>query len=204
MAIKDRKERDKLDRRKLIIESATKLFLEQGYEKTSIRNIADDIEYSPATIYLYFKEKDEIFYVIHEQGFELLGQQFTLLNQIQNPFDRLIEMGKTYLKFGVENPDYYDLMFIMRAPLAEIECHANWDAGDNAFQYLVRTVSECLEQQLIKTGDPHIISMSVWSFVHGLVSLRIRDRFKSLNMDDDLSENLLLQSLDYFMRNIKA
>lgn len=204
MAIKDRKERDKLDRRKLIIESATRLFLEQGYDKTSIRNIADDIEYSPATIYLYFKEKDEIFYVIHEQGFELLGKEFTPLSQIGNPFERLWEMGKVYLKFGLENPDYYDLMFIMRAPLAEIECHSTWDAGDNAFQYLLNTVSECLEQGLIKAGDPNIASMSVWSFVHGLVSLRIRDRFKSLNIDADQSRSMLLQSLDYFMMTLKA
>ena len=72
MAIKERKEREKQDMRNLIIESATQLFLKQGYDKTSIRSIAEDIEYSPATIYLYFKDKDEIFYVIHENAFALL------------------------------------------------------------------------------------------------------------------------------------
>ncbi|ATP59047.1 TetR family transcriptional regulator [Pedobacter ginsengisoli] len=204
MSIKDRKERDKLDRRKLIIESATKLFLEQGYEKTSIRNIADDIEYSPATIYLYFKEKDEIFYVIHEQGFDLLNKEFVNHNQIKDPFERLAELGKIYLNFAVTNPDYYDLMFIMRAPLTEIKCHSKWEAGDNSFQYLLQTVTECLEQKLIVAGDPLIVSMAVWSYVHGLVSLFIRERLQSVDIEAEQNPNLLIQSLEYFLKTLKV
>nr|WP_068888411.1 TetR/AcrR family transcriptional regulator [Pedobacter panaciterrae] len=204
MAIKDRKERDKLDRRKLIIESATKLFLEQGYEKTSIRNIADDIEYSPATIYLYFKEKDEIFYLIHEQGFDLLNKEFTNHNQIKDPYERLAELGKIYLNFALTNPDYYDLMFIMRAPLSEIKCHSKWEAGDNSFQYLLNTVTECLDQKLIVDGDPLIVSMSIWSYVHGLISLFIRERLQSVNIEGEQNPNLLIQSLEYFLKTLKV
>ncbi|ETZ20541.1 TetR/AcrR family transcriptional regulator [Pedobacter sp. V48] len=204
MSIKDRKERDKLDRRKLIIESATKLFLEQGYEKTSIRNIADDIEYSPATIYLYFKEKDEIFYVIHEQGFDLLNKEFIHHNQIKDPFERLAELGKIYLNFALTNPDYYDLMFIMRAPLSEIKCHSKWEAGDNSFQYLLNTVTECLDRKLIVAGDPLIVSMSIWSYVHGLISLFIRERLQSVNIEGEQNPNLLAQSLEYFLKTLKV
>ena len=62
MGILERKERDREDMRRLILGAARQLFLEQGYEKTSIRNIADVIEYSPATIYLYYKDKNELFF----------------------------------------------------------------------------------------------------------------------------------------------
>ncbi len=72
MGITERKEREKQEKRTLILEAATKMFLEDGFDKTSLRNIADKIEYSPATIYLYFKDKNELFYAIQEKGFELL------------------------------------------------------------------------------------------------------------------------------------
>lgn len=205
MAIKDRKERDKLDKRKLIIESATRLFLEMGYEKTSIRTIADDIEYSPATIYLYFKEKDEIFFVIHEQGFELLNKEFLALNSITDPFERLSALGTTYLNFGLNNPDYYDLMFIMRAPLQEIACHDKWDAGDNAFQILVETVNAGIAAGMIRNEDPMVIAMTLWSAMHGLVSLYIRQRFQSMNkVDEPTLRNMLAQSKDFLIAGLKA
>lgn len=205
MAIKDRKERDKLDRRKLILESATRLFLKHGYEKASIRNIAEDIEYSPATIYLYFKDKDEIFFILHEQGFDILNQEFLKHETVADPFDRLKAIGERYLQFSIDHPDYYDLMFIMKAPLNEISCMDKWDAGDNAFQFLMKTVAQCIDQNSIKHTDPGLVAMTVWSFVHGLASLCIKDRFKSMQMGDDKSINaMLFQSLAYFMESMKA
>lgn len=205
MAIKDRKERDKLDRRKLIIQSATKLFLEQGYEKTSIRNIADDIEYSPATIYLYFKEKDEIFFVLHEQGFELLNKEFAKFAAIENPLERLRAIGHSYLQFAVDNPDYYDLMFIMRAPLNEISCLEKWDAGESAFSSLLQTVEQCMAQNLIPQTDPNIAAMTIWSYAHGIASLFIRERFQSMKMCG-VSElgPMLTHSMDYFLKSMQV
>ena len=62
MGVADRKEREKTEMQKRILDAARVLFLEKGFEKTSIRNIADLIEYSPGTIYLYFKDKNEILF----------------------------------------------------------------------------------------------------------------------------------------------
>ena len=61
MGIPDRKEREKQELRDLILKEARALFLEEGFEKTSLRKIAERIEYSPTTIYLYFKDKNEQF-----------------------------------------------------------------------------------------------------------------------------------------------
>ncbi|MFY8045852.1 MAG: TetR/AcrR family transcriptional regulator, partial [Chitinophagaceae bacterium] len=72
MTIAHRKQREKVEMRELILSAARSLFLEKGYYETSIRNIAEKVEYSPGTIYLYFKEKDEIFHSLHEEGFRKL------------------------------------------------------------------------------------------------------------------------------------
>ncbi|MGL1180856.1 TetR/AcrR family transcriptional regulator, partial [Vibrio parahaemolyticus] len=59
MGINERKEKQKLELKRLILDASMKLFVEEGFENVSIRKIADLIEYSPTTIYLYFKDKNE-------------------------------------------------------------------------------------------------------------------------------------------------
>ena len=58
MGINERKQREKEVMRGSILDTAMKLFLEEGFQNVSIRRIAEKIEYSPATIYLYFRNKD--------------------------------------------------------------------------------------------------------------------------------------------------
>ncbi|QRR00474.1 TetR/AcrR family transcriptional regulator [Dyadobacter sandarakinus] len=204
MAIKERKEREKQDMRNLIIESATRLFLKQGYDKTSIRNIAEDIEYSPATIYLYFKDKDEIFYVIHENGFSMLLAEFRKSQNIVNPFERLVAICKSYIRFAIENQDFYDLMFIMRAPLAEIECNNEWPEGQNAFAFLVQVIHECLDQQLIRPVDVGLQALSVWSMGHGLVSLYVRGRCTAMKFPEADMEQLLDDAVVNYLEAIRT
>ena len=89
MTIATRKERQKEELRTKILEVAKALFIERGFEETSIRNIAERIEYSPTTIYLHFKDKDDIFYALHQEGFILLNQYFRVLQNVEDPFERL-------------------------------------------------------------------------------------------------------------------
>src|ERR1700710_2546607 len=117
MGILERKEKQKLEIRKLILDASMKLFVEEGFGNVTIRRIADLIEYSPTTVYLYFKDKDEIFFNLHDIGFQKLQELNRNLDSIQNPLVRLHKMGENYLNFGMENQEYYNLMFIMREPM---------------------------------------------------------------------------------------
>jgi AcrR family transcriptional regulator len=178
MGISERKEREKQEMRDLILREATRMFIEEGYEKTSIRNIADRIEYSPATIYLYFKDKDAILFAIHEQGFQILLGRFEALNKISNPYERLLQMCDAYVQFAFEHPEYYDLMFIMRAPMKKLGEKEDWDCGFASYHYLCSTVQECLDGGYIKKMDVHEAAFFIWTIGHGMVSLAIRERFK--------------------------
>jgi AcrR family transcriptional regulator len=179
MGIIERKEREKQGLKMLILETATQMFLEDGFEKTSLRKIAEKIEYSPATIYLHYKDKDELFFDVHEKGFGLLFEKMQLLFEIKNPLERLHHMGEVYLSFAFENPGFYDLMFIMQAPMEWLskKNEIEWNCGKKNFNMLHQTVVECMELRLIKSDDANVTSMSIFSFVHGMVSLAIRDRF---------------------------
>src|SRR5688572_21211554 len=132
MGIAERKEKQKLEIRKAILDASMKLFVEQGYENVSIRKIADLIEYSPTTVYLYFKDKNEILFNLHEIGFLKMDEYTADLFTIKNPLVRLHKMGEHYIRFGIENPAFYDLMFILQAPMDALNGMENcsWKSGD--------------------------------------------------------------------------
>jgi AcrR family transcriptional regulator len=204
MGILERKEKQKLEIRKLILDASMKLFVEEGFSNVTIRRIADLIEYSPTTVYLYFKDKDEIFFNLHEIGFQKMQELNGNLATINNPLLRLHKMGENYLNFGMKNPEYYNLMFIEREPMKKLsEMGCEWTKGDTAIGLLKTTVSECMEKGHIAKGDAQLISLSIWSFVHGLVSLAIRERMEKFVPQKELLLPVMMVSLNWFVNNLE-
>ncbi len=176
MGIQERKTKHKEDLKKSILDAAKKLFLEHGYEATSIRKIAAEIEFSPTTIYLYYKDKNEIAHALHEEGFKLLSEKFSVLAQVEHPFERLKAMGRIYMHFALDNRDFYEIMFIIKDPIAGIsnECAEDeWDEGKRAFTTLVNTIEQCQQVGYFKGFEKNAFSMVVWSTMHGLCTMKI-------------------------------
>jgi AcrR family transcriptional regulator len=176
MGTKDRKLREKEQLREQILKAAREIFFEKGFDATSIRNIADKIEYSPGTIYLYFKDKDAIFHGLHEEGFQLLRQHLEFLRHVSDPFERLKAMGRAYLEFANRYPDYYDLMFVITNPLNALDDMDSWREGQAAFDLLVRVVQECMAKGHFAGHNAEVFAYLVWSALHGMVTINIRKR----------------------------
>lgn len=203
MGIAERKEKQKLEIRKRILEASMKLFVEEGFSNVSIRRIADIIEYSPTTIYLYFKDKDEIFYNLHEMGFLKLQEMNRNLDDIHNPMLRLHKMGENYIQFGLENPEFYDLMFIQPEPMDKLtEMGCEWQNGEAALTRLRDTLVECMEKGYIAKTDPTVLSLSIWSMVHGLVSLATRQRLEKLVPEKENVVPMLRHSLTWLVNTL--
>ncbi|MEY2705417.1 MAG: hypothetical protein RL407_1479 [Bacteroidota bacterium] len=178
MGIPERKEREKEELRERILTAAKTLFLEKGVEKTSIRNIADLIEYSPGIIYHYFQDKNEIFHALHQGGFHQLMSRMGVLASVSHPMERLKSMGTIYVQFAMENPDMYDLMFIKEAPIVHVSNsnEEQWKEGFGTFNFLRDTIKECIDKGHFQGHEVEALSYLIWSTVHGLVSLHIRRR----------------------------
>ena len=202
MGITERKERDRVEMRQRIIDAAIQMFLEEGYEKTSIRNIAEKIEYSPATIYLYYKDKDELLYDVQGHAFEKLDQAFRDNATAKDPIKRLEQIMFTYIRFGKNNPELYDLMFIIRAPMNVMKEKELWDNGHDSFGFLVQCIAECIEKKLIRYDDVMIAALSIWSMGHGLVSLDLRCRFKVMDMDEESVAAAIEKSVQEYLKLI--
>jgi AcrR family transcriptional regulator len=203
MSIVARKEKQKQEIRSLILEESMKLFVEEGFSKVSVRKIAERIQYSPTTLYLYFKDKNEILFYCCESGFKKMLEQNITLGLISDPIERLHHMGVNYLNFGLENPEFYDLMFIQEAPMsALIDMGAGWSSGDQALEALKMIVQDAMDKGLLVPAKVETVAMAVWSMVHGLVSLAIRQRLDKLVAAEEV-ENTMHESLDWLLKTMK-
>jgi len=172
----ERKEREKHEMREMILDAAKKLFMKEGFEHVTIRRIAEEIEYSPATVYLYFADKDAILCALQEVGFRELYKRQHLLTSIKNPAEKLRACGRIYMDFAMENQELYDLMFIMRAPMKAFQSPADWNIGKDAYEVLQSIITECIDQGYLNAPSPQIACFSMWALMHGVVSIFIRDR----------------------------
>lgn len=178
MSITERKEREKKEMRQAILDAALDLFQAKGYDAVSIRNIAEAIEYSPATIYLYFKDKNEIFFALQYEAAAVKRDHILPVANIEDPWERLVEFGRRYIDFGMKHPGLYDLLFIIRAPMESVENQECWALGMSVHQFFEDTVQACVDARHFKSTDTKTIAYTLWCFAHGLVSLFVRDRMR--------------------------
>ena len=203
MGIAERKEKQKQDIKKMILDASMKLFVEEGFDNVTIRKIADLIQYSPTTVYLYFKDKNEIFFYLHQLGFEKMIELNQNLAGIANPLMRLYKMGENYIQFGMTHQEFYDVMFIQRAPMECLSTMENceWSAGDSAIGSLRTLLEECMDKGLIQKAPVEVVAMAIWGLVHGMVSLAIRDRLIKIIPQEQLVK-VMHQSINWLLGTI--
>jgi AcrR family transcriptional regulator len=171
--------------REAILAAAMKLFLEESFEKTTMRRIAQAIEYTPGALYSYFKDKDEILFALHQRGFEQLFAMQAPALSIADPVERLRRLGEIYIEFALANPQTYDLMFIASKTGRSIEEAEDWQCGERAYAVVRDTMREIIEAgRLPATDDPEVAAFAAWSAVHGIVSLVIRNRCRIIAEED--------------------
>ena len=149
-----------------------KLFIAEGFERTTMRRIAEEVEYAPGALYQYFEDKDAILYALHQEGFDRLYSMETALDSVADPLDRLYRLGLTYMRFGLDNPEFYSLMFIEPGTSKKMP-EGGWPEGVRTFDYCLRTVEAAIAAGKFPKADPRVAAFAMWSMVHGLVSLLI-------------------------------
>jgi len=177
MGSNERREREKLELRRKILETARKMFLSEGYEAVTMRKIAQKIEYSPTAIYLHFKDKDALFGELCRQDFLRLAQALSGIAEIKDPIEQLRRMGRAYLDFALEFPNHYRLMFMTPHPV-EAEGMENLQKGnpeEDAYAFLKQIVAAAIKAERFRPEytDAELIAQTFWAGIHGVASLQI-------------------------------
>ena len=142
MGIIERREKEKNRMKEKIIKASIKIFVKNGYENTSMRKIAQEIEYSPTTIYLYFKNKTELFYHIHEYLFEKLYTDLSSKTDFETSTEKLHFIAKSFVSFAINNKESYRLMLIIKTPSTGINNENNWNFGIKCLTLFENAINE--------------------------------------------------------------
>lgn len=143
-----------------------------------MRQVAERIGYSATTIYLYFKDKDDLLFTVVDQGFEQFGRELQQAADSSNdPVERIEAIGRAYIAFGLKNPGHYQLMFMQRSDFLT-GCRPGEQVPRIAsFGVLQQVVQQALDAGVLRPGELQSYSDTLWATVHGLVALVISKHF---------------------------
>lgn len=107
MSITKRREREKKQRENDIINAAEKLFFSKGYDDVSMNDIAREVELSTATLYLYFQNKESLYFAIVLRGTGILNEMIKQeVDRAKTGIDKVAAFRKAYYEFTRQYPDY--------------------------------------------------------------------------------------------------
>jgi AcrR family transcriptional regulator len=196
--------------RNAIVHSARDLFVRQGFESFSMRKLAKKLGCSHGNIYVYFKDKQQLFDAVVEDSFAQLACALRDL-QGQHPNDpvrMLKEAGRIYVNFGRQNPHAYEFAFILRrtGPARPWKPHS-------AFAFLRNTIKACIDDGLFRPLGVDTATQAVWAAVHGVTSLLIARPTFPWVPSEQLIERVIDSAVDSLLstkgsknmrRNVKA
>jgi AcrR family transcriptional regulator len=173
-ASRHRRDQEKEELRSIILKAAGELFLEQGYDHFSMRQLAERIGYSVATPYLYFRDKDDLLFTVVDEGFVRFKQQLSqAASSNDDPWERLMELSRAYVSFGLRNPVYYQLMFMWRTDFLTQTSTDEEQPRIAAFLVLRDGIQYAMDAGVMQSGDVESYSDLFWATVHGIVALSI-------------------------------
>jgi AcrR family transcriptional regulator len=176
---RDIKEIEKI--REKILERAMEIINAEGFTGMTMRKIASRMEMSATNIYNYFANKDEIYINILIRGFKMLYENLqSEFDGDRDPITRGKKIIKAYLFFGIQNYNYYEIMFSPALPKyndyvgTPLENLASVEMGysKKIMDLSMSAVSDIMS--LNKNSKPEINEMrmiEVWSMLHGMISL---------------------------------
>ncbi len=176
MGIIEKRARHKEEFRREILNSARDMFINDGYDGFSMRKLAEKIDYSPTTIYLYFKNKDDLLFAICEEFF---AHFFAELNRIrsvsQEPIETLRQAFLYLIEFGLKNPNQYKVIFFTKSSVygTHEEFVQRESMARNVYFAFKEMVRGCIEAGRFMEMDEDVITQSMAIASHGLVTMAL-------------------------------
>lgn len=164
-------------RREQILHTALDLFGAHGIEHVTTRQIARAVGISQPSLYAHFGSLDEIAVELCCRAFDLLYDRArTAAEGTADAERRLYDIGREYIRFGLEHSAAYRVAFMIEPINQTPEQKARvMAAGHRAFSVLL---DACAAVRGIDDVETHALAQSMWASVHGLVALLlVREAF---------------------------
>jgi len=204
MGLRERRLRERLKRKKQILDAARALLFEKGLKATSISQIAKVAELGVGTIYFYYGSKEEIFAELQEEGLELL---YTKIRQSHEDNDppavKLKNAALSLLQFSDGSKDYYDIInYFLTAPevLLSPKLKLKVDRhGGKIISFVGRVVEAGIESGCFTKVDPKRFTIMFWGTLQGLIQYK---KMKTTLLEGEDFTALYTYSVDHLIQSL--
>jgi AcrR family transcriptional regulator len=176
------------DLRRALIETALAMVTEEGNWNFTLREVARRAGVSHAAPYNHFADKSALLAEVAALGFQALRRELEeAARRPRSSRQALIGIAVTYVRFGVEHPAHYRLMF--GPEIAEKERYpVLQQASDATFAALTTTLERGQAAGEVRPGPVRDQGLVAWSLVHGLTTLLIDQRLSFLGVSTSEAE----------------
>jgi TetR/AcrR family transcriptional regulator len=196
MGIAERKEREKEQRKNDIIDAAEKIFFTRGFDNATMDDVAEEAELSKATLYLYFKSKEDLHFAICIRALLILIGMFKeAVSDSKSAFENLLEIGKTYVAFAHKHTSYFKAMLHFESKeLHGTDCSSCLlgDEDNCPLMFLIETIRKGQNDKSVRSDiSAEIMGHILWSQTTGVLQVA------SVKKCDILKEKITAESLIY-------
>jgi AcrR family transcriptional regulator len=181
MQAKGKRHRYKEEFRREILTSARELFINDGYEKFSMRKLAKKIDYSPTTIYLYFKNKDDLLFAVCEEVAAQFLYKLSHIRSVRSKPLEILRQAMLYLvEFAFDNPNQYKVFFLTRPNVygTQEEFMKRESMARNSYFEFREIVQDCIKAGNLRGIDSDVLTQVLATAPHGLIVMTLyRDSF---------------------------
>jgi AcrR family transcriptional regulator len=161
------------DLRRAIFKAARRLFFKHGPDGVSARKIAAVVGCSPTAIYLYYTDLSDLLHHVRMEGHTILARYLTSGSAARSALARIESMGRSYFRFGLENPAFYDLMFL--APASRTAAREVIRQEMFPLILLRDAVKDGIDRGELRPDlDPMLTANALWAQIHGVTSLAVQ------------------------------
>lgn len=183
--------------RRQILQVSRTLLLEKGFDRMSMRKIAASVGCSATSIYLYFKNKDDLLHALIEEGFELLYQNLIQAYEQRpetQPDGRIEDLCREFIRFGMDNPEYYEIMFQLHPKHMRRYPVEKYRKARRNIDLIMYSLQQGHEQQLFYIPDARLVANVILSTLHGGISLMNAGRI-DVKVDRESYVETIIQSV---------
>lgn len=166
------------DLRRHILDNARHLLVQGGYQDLSMRKIASAIGYSATSIYLYFDNKDALLHALIHEGMMRLCEELqeAAARHPDAPVPRLRALCRCFVDFGLDNPEYYEIMFQLHPERMERYPPEKYRQARQNLELFARALTDGEREGRLAVDDARVAASTVWASLHGTVSLLLAER----------------------------
>ena len=210
MGIQERKEREKEQRRKEILDAAEKVFFSKGFNHATMDEVAETAELSKGTLYLYFKNKEDLYFAIAQRSMTILKTSFQeAVKKHDTGIEKVRAIGRAYHEYSIEHKNYFNMMMHFAAVQDSIkldtcvfdEMHLQ---GQSVMQVLVEAIQTGIDDGTIRSNlDPLKMAFLLQGVSSGIIHLIAREETHMKKLEGIEPEELMETFFDFTFNALK-